>query len=67
LRASLDVVVHLARGAGGVRRVDQIAVFHADGAGLVSCIPALTFTAGSAEPGPGHDHLVGLLSRAPAT
>jgi pilus assembly protein CpaF len=67
LRASLDVVVHLARGAGGVRRVDQIAVFHADGAGLVSCMPALTFTAGSAEPGPGHDHLVTLLSRTSAT
>ena len=63
LRASLDVIVHLVRGTGGVRRVEQISVFHADDAGLVSCVPALTFMAGDAVPGPGHDRLVELLSR----
>ncbi|MCW2549872.1 MAG: pilus assembly protein CpaF, partial [Mycobacterium sp.] len=63
LRASLDVVVHLVRRADGVRQVEQIAVFRAGGGdGLVSCIPALTFTAGGAVPGPGHDRLAELLA-----
>lgn len=61
LRASLDLVVHLNRGADGVRRVEQIAVFDAARDGLVSCLPALTFKAGLAVPGPGHDRLVGVL------
>ncbi len=62
LRASLDVVIHLIRGADGIRRVEQIAVFDSDVGGLVSCVPALTFAAGRAEPGSGHDRLVEMLS-----
>lgn len=62
LRASLDLVVHLMRGRDGVRRVEQIAVFRAARDGLVACIPALTFDAGCAVPGPGHDRLVEVLA-----
>ena len=62
LRASLDLVVHLARGPDGVRRVEQIAVFDPARDGLVSCLPALTFEGNLAVPGPGHDRLVGVLS-----
>jgi pilus assembly protein CpaF len=62
LRASLDVVVHLMRGSDGLRRVEQIAVLRADRDGLVSCTPALTYQAGRAVAGPGHDRLVEVLA-----
>lgn len=57
LRASLDLVVHLARGSDGLRRVEQIAVLEDDGRGMVVCQPALTFEGAASRPGPGHPRL----------
>ncbi|MEO6604121.1 MAG: TadA family conjugal transfer-associated ATPase [Aeromicrobium sp.] len=62
LRASLDLVVHLVRGTDGLRRVEQIAVLEADGHGMVTCQPALTFEGAAATPGPGHDRLTAVLT-----
>lgn len=62
LRASLDLVVHLARGPDGVRRVEQIAVLQEDIHGAVACVPALTFDSQQSSPGPGHARLVEVLA-----
>jgi pilus assembly protein CpaF len=57
LAASLDLVVHLGRAGGGLRRVEQVAVLVRDDSGLVRCEPALTFGEHGVVPGPGHDRL----------
>jgi pilus assembly protein CpaF len=57
LAASLDLVVHLARGSDGVRRVEQIAVFQRDRDGFVRCVPALSAGRAGAERGPGDERL----------
>jgi pilus assembly protein CpaF len=44
LASALDVVVHVARGPGGTRRVSEVAVLERGPDGLVSATPALTFT-----------------------
>ncbi|MEO6605024.1 MAG: TadA family conjugal transfer-associated ATPase [Aeromicrobium sp.] len=62
LRASLDLVVHLVRGADGLRRVEQVAVLEDDGDGMVICQTALTFEGAVATPGPGHDRLTAVLA-----
>ncbi|MBC7630278.1 TadA family conjugal transfer-associated ATPase [Aeromicrobium sp.] len=62
LGSSLDLVIHLARGVGGVRRVEQVAVFQRSSDGLVTCVPALDLGSGAASPGPGHDRLLDILS-----
>lgn len=62
LRSSLDLVVHLARAADGLRRVDQIAVLGVDERGFVTCEPALLFEKEEAVPGPGHERLAALLA-----
>ncbi|MGZ4580361.1 MAG: TadA family conjugal transfer-associated ATPase [Nocardioidaceae bacterium] len=45
LAAAIDAVVHLQRGADGVRRVAEVAVLVRDPGGLVSARPAVTFAA----------------------
>ncbi|WP_332644696.1 TadA family conjugal transfer-associated ATPase [Aeromicrobium sp.] len=62
LRSSLDLVVHLARAADGLRRVEQIAVLGADERGFVTCEPALQFDEMEAVRGPGHERLAALLA-----
>jgi pilus assembly protein CpaF len=61
LAASLDLVVHLGRGADGTRRVEQIAVLQRDRTGLVTCLPALSVVPGGVESGPGHERLESVL------
>lgn len=61
LRASLDLVVHLTRGADGLRRVEQIAVLGEDSRGMVCCEPALTFDGATSVRGPGHQRLMAVL------
>lgn len=62
LRSSLDLVVHLARAADGLRRVEQIAVLGEDERGFVTCEPALMFDEMEAVHGPGHERLAALLT-----
>ncbi len=62
LRASLDLVVHLARGSDGLRRVEQIAVLDDDGRGTVTCQPALTFDGADTTQGPGHERLTSVIA-----
>jgi pilus assembly protein CpaF len=45
LASAVDVVVHVAHGTGGVRRVAEVAVLVRDAAGRVSAVPAVTFPA----------------------
>lgn len=45
LAAALAVVVHLARGPGGMRRVAEVHVLERDAAGLVVTVPALRWGA----------------------
>jgi pilus assembly protein CpaF len=62
LKAAVDVVVHLSRGADGVRRLDEIGVVESEGA-EARCVPALTFAAvDSVTTGPGARRLVDLLA-----
>jgi pilus assembly protein CpaF len=44
LASALDVVVHVARGPGGTRRMSEVGVLERGPDGLVSVTPALTFT-----------------------
>ncbi|MCW2831885.1 MAG: pilus assembly protein CpaF [Aeromicrobium sp.] len=61
LGAGLDLVVHVGRGADGLRRVEQVAVIVRDG-GVVACIPAVTFDgAGPGVSGPGRARLEEVL------
>lgn len=62
LRSSVDLVVHLARTAGGLRRVEQIAVLGADERGFVTSEPALLFGEEDAVRGPGYERLAALLT-----
>lgn len=57
LAAALDVVVHLVRGADGIRRVSSLAVPVRAGDGLVAMATALTFEATDLVPGPGANAL----------
>lgn len=57
LAASLDLVVHLARGPDGVRRVEQIAVLERDRDGIVRCLAALSIGPDGVERGPGDERL----------
>ncbi|MBO0829737.1 MAG: TadA family conjugal transfer-associated ATPase [Streptosporangiales bacterium] len=62
LAAALDVVVHLARGRDGRRRVAEICVLHRGRDGLVEAGPAMCFGPdGVARPGAGIDDLHVLL------
>ncbi|KRC65760.1 pilus assembly protein CpaF [Aeromicrobium sp. Root236] len=61
LAASLDLVVHLGRGADGTRRVQQIAVLERDRGGIVECIPALSAGPAGIERGPGAGRLQQVL------
>ena len=45
IAAALQVAIHIRRGADGRRRIDQLGVFHREGAGAVSIVPAATMTA----------------------
>jgi pilus assembly protein CpaF len=54
LAAAVDVVVHLARGPDGRRRVAGIAMLEPDDDGLVVAVPAALFRADAVVPGPGH-------------
>ena len=61
LAAGLEVVVHLHRDRGGVRRLQQIGVLRRRSDSMVRNVAALTFTGDVTEPGPGRDRLVALL------
>lgn len=61
LAASIDLVVHLGRDAGGRRRVEQVAVIESSPGGRVSCVPALTFGRVGPMTGPGHARMVEIL------
>jgi pilus assembly protein CpaF len=62
LAAGVEVVVHLARGAGGRRYVAALGVLARDARGMVTVVPATTVSAGgSVESGPGTDGLARLL------
>ncbi|WP_240641479.1 TadA family conjugal transfer-associated ATPase [Nocardioides ferulae] len=62
LAAAVDVVVHLARGRDGRRRLAQVGVPVREPDGLVRIDPAATFGAdGRVHPGPGLDRLDRLL------
>jgi pilus assembly protein CpaF len=45
MASAIDVLVHLCRGAGGVRRVEEIAVLDRDERGRVHAVPAVIFPA----------------------
>jgi pilus assembly protein CpaF len=62
LAAGLEVVVHLGRDRGGVRRLQQLGVLRPDVGGLVRNVSALTFDDGVETPGPGRDRLSALLA-----
>lgn len=62
LRSSLDLVVHLARGDDGTRRVEQIAMLAEGGRGWVVCETAMTFVDGEVIRGPGHQRLSALIA-----
>ncbi len=58
LASALDVVLHLARGGDGRRRLQQVAVPERDRAGLVRMVPAVEFARdGTATRGPGSQQL----------
>lgn len=61
LGAGIEAVIHVQRAADGRRRVSELAVVRRERDGSVSCVPALTFGAGRAAPGPGHDRLLAVL------
>jgi len=66
LAAAIHVVLHLARGRDGIRRVDQVAVLRQARAGLVRVLPALLHRAdGRLDSGPGAELLAGLVSGRP--
>lgn len=66
LASALQVVVHLARGAGGRRRVAEICALQRTGSGLVEAIPAVRFGAdGGMDTGAGAAQLERLLSCGP--
>jgi len=46
LASAVDAVVHVARGAGGLRRVTEVAVLQRTGSGHVEAVPAVTFGVG---------------------
>jgi pilus assembly protein CpaF len=62
LAASLELVIHLARGADGIRRVEQIAVLERGQDGLVTCLPALSVGANGVERGAGENRLIRVLT-----
>ncbi|KQV74395.1 pilus assembly protein CpaF [Aeromicrobium sp. Root344] len=61
LAASLDLVIHLARGPDGIRRVQQIAVLERHDDGLVRCVPAVSVAPDGVEEGPGAARLEQVL------
>jgi pilus assembly protein CpaF len=65
LASALDAVVHIARGAGGRRRVREVSVLVRDPVGgLVHVEPAVEFgSGGQMRLGPGGPRLERLLSR----
>jgi pilus assembly protein CpaF len=64
LASAVHVVLHLARGPDGVRRLRQVAVPRRAGDGLVTMVPALEVDErGVAVPGPGAAVLAGWLDR----
>jgi pilus assembly protein CpaF len=67
LASAVDVVIHLARGPDGTRRVAQVAVPARDAAGLVSMEVAVEVTSTlDLRDGPGIDRLLARLDRASA-
>jgi pilus assembly protein CpaF len=63
LASAVDVVVSLARGRDGIRRVHDVSVLHTDDAGFVSVRPAMVDAPGAPVAGPGAGRLEQLLSR----
>ncbi|MDX6300747.1 MAG: pilus assembly protein CpaF [Nocardioidaceae bacterium] len=64
LASAVDAVVHVVRGAGGRRRVSEIAVLTRAGSGLVEATPAVTFAeGGSTRRHPGAEGLERRLRR----
>ena len=61
LASAIDVVLHLARGRDGTRRLTQVAVPRRDPSGFVTMVPAVEFADGVAVPGPGADRLAARL------
>ncbi|MGA8988349.1 TadA family conjugal transfer-associated ATPase [Aeromicrobium sp.] len=61
LAASLDLVIHVARGTDGVRRIEQIAVLDRNRDGTVACVPAVTLGPTGSEPGVGRGRLEAML------
>jgi pilus assembly protein CpaF len=62
LASALQVVLHLRRDPGGVRRLSEICVLARDSTGFVTAQPAVCFAAdGSPQPGPGGPRLELLL------
>ncbi len=62
--SAVDVVLHLARGPDGVRRLSQVAVPERDASGLVSMVPALDVAAdGTTSFGPAAERLAARLDR----
>jgi pilus assembly protein CpaF len=60
LASAVDAVIHVVRGARGLRRVAEIAVLDRAGSGLVEAVPAVTFD----EDGSSHRHAgAGALAR----
>jgi pilus assembly protein CpaF len=65
LSAAIALVLHLVRGADGVRRLDQVAVLQTGDEGA-RCIPAVSFAAdGAVTAGPARDQLARLLAAGP--
>jgi len=64
LASGLDVVLHLARGRDGARRLAEVGVLARGSDGLVSVLPAATFAAdGALREGPGAGALAEVLAR----
>lgn len=61
LGAGIEVVVHVGRSADGHRRVEQLAVVERTAAGLVECVPAVTFEGLRAVHGDGARRLAHVL------
>ena len=63
LASAVDVVLHLARGPGGVRQLRQVAVPAREASGTVTMVSALDLADdGSARFGPGADRLAAVLT-----